>query len=61
MKRQATYVFFYTLTENSINKIIVDVKRCIRPTATKVYKSLLSKLDEQDEVHSVGYDLINLN
>lgn len=55
MGHSATFVFYYKTSVTS-DRIIVETKTCIRPSATKVYKELMTMLSNRD-VHCVGYDL----
>ena len=45
--------FYYQEKENSARKIL-GVKHCIRPRATKMYKYLQKKQNE-DKFHTIGW------
>lgn len=62
MKQPATYVFYYTLERNIANRIVVEVKTNVkRPKSTKVYKTLLDKLFDDNTVHCVGFEKVHNN
>jgi len=52
-----TYIFY---TKNDKGQTIrTYTKICKRPTATKLYKQLLKALDNNKEIHSIGYSIAN--
>ena len=56
MQELQIFEFYYTLTENSTKKYIVETKLCRAPEQTKIYKSLLLDLNSLF-IHSFGYQV----
>tara|TARA_X000001382_G_scaffold128442_1_gene118149 strand:+ start:1052 stop:1225 length:174 start_codon:yes stop_codon:yes gene_type:complete len=52
-------IFYYKEKEDSVRKIL-GVKHCIRPRATKMYKYLQKKQD-QDKYHTIGWSREEIN
>lgn len=52
--KTAKWIFYYTTNHDRTNLYVVGEKECIQPERTKIYKSLLKKMGNEN-VTGIGY------